>query len=154
MREIKFGAFDKKDSGWLCRCLSITDLIFRDILEKYAAEIILGDVILVQFTGLLDKHGKEIYEGDIVRYKGITGAEGLQPGYIFDDVKTIIKWKKGEFIIYCIDRDFKEIDDPFHYEWTLKQLFRKESNCFCEVIGNIYENPELLEENKKVHSDE
>jgi hypothetical protein len=123
MREIKFGAFDKKDSGWLCRCLSITDLIFRDILEKYAAEIILGDVILVQFTGLLDKHGKEIYEGDILATR-----RGLEP--VFFDQSC---FRIGT------EHNHSNIDSDLYDTYKTREC----------VVGNIYENPELLEGDEK-----
>ena len=67
--------------------------------------------IVTQYTGLKDKNGKEIYEGDVL---------ALHDGQ---------KW----FI-----RNF--IHDSYHLEYML----RTEKDETCEVIGNIYENPELL----------
>ena len=65
-----------------------------------------------QFTGLHDKNGKEIYEGDIV-------TDGVGKYKIIYDLKL------AGYQPYCIFRD-----DPENY---------------CEVIGNIFENPEILE---------
>ena len=75
------------------------------------------DIILMQTTGLEDKNGVEIYEGDIVKY--------------FRKGNSVIEWKDGGFII-------KRVMDG---EYELMQSRIAE----MEVIGNIYENPELLE---------
>ncbi|CAK0779066.1 conserved hypothetical protein [Azospirillaceae bacterium] len=99
------------------------------------------ELILLQFTGLLDKNGKEIYEGDIVQdtrdwadrmtNKGVhlirfgVGSEG-EPA---DGTQPYIGW--------CLGRD-----DDYRYETT--GFTKYEADNF-EVIGNIYENPELLE---------
>ena len=71
-----------------------------------------GDKTLMQFTGLHDKNGKEIYEGDIV-------TDGVGKFKIIYDLKL------AGYQPYCIFRD-----DPENY---------------CEVIGNIFETPEILE---------
>ena len=80
---------------------------------------------LMQFTGLSDKSGTEIYEGDIVRFSD----------YWFGDNKI----KKS---IEKIEWDSKEAC----YTWELTQTGYKDGPEWCEVIGNIYENPELLKE--------
>lgn len=73
-----------------------------------------------QYTGLKDKNGRKIFEGDIVRYANI-GALGK------------VVWYEGDYIGYAID----DIEDSFQqYD---KELFEK-----TEVIGNIFDNPELL----------
>ena len=79
-----------------------------------------------QFTGLHDKNGKEIYEGDI-----ITGVHPTNP--------SVINWSK-ELASFTIDSN----------GWAFSHYFQescKPENI--EVIGNIYENPELIEEVEK-----
>jgi len=79
-----------------------------------------------QFTGLLDKNGKEIYAGDIVT--GITVFSGFKNGEVDSEIfdfTGVITFKDGSF--QCDSADF-----PL--------------NCYenIKVIGNIFENPELL----------
>lgn len=73
--------------------------------------------VFMQFTGLKDKNGKEIYEEDIVEYLGL---------------KLPIGFMRGHFIVY---KDFVGHED-------LWKAIDRDPNL--EVIGNIYENPELL----------
>lgn len=82
------------------------------------------DFILMQFTGLLDKNGKEICEGDIVKY------------YVKDEDKyytNLVSFERGVFTI----------GDWINYPIGIAQkLWYCKNNI--EVIGNIYENPELI----------
>ena len=100
---------------------------------------------LMQFTGLKDKNGKEIYEGDVLRV------------YDYNDT-----WNDGAIG----DVDWDEECGGFRFNWKIllaksgEKDFRKPISTICssagynsnereniiEVIGNIYENPELLEE--------
>ena len=82
------------------------------------------DVILMQSTGLFDKNGKEIFEGDILDYKGR---------------KALVRWhgSYASFIYRFVDELQKR-----NTEWKLLYL----AYMKCEIIGNVYENPELLED--------
>jgi uncharacterized phage protein (TIGR01671 family) len=89
-----------------------------------------GNVNLMQFTGLLDKNGKEIYEGDLLRIKSL-----YETGDPVDSAPNEVYFKEGSFRI------------AFH-NGVLNSAFctgELGSNWEVEVIGNIYENPELLE---------
>lgn len=78
------------------------------------------DVVLMQYTGLKDKNGKEIYEGDIV---------------VFYDVnKYVVKYDEDNTEFNCGD----SYDKPIV----------RQCEEGLEVIGNIYENPNLLKEEK------
>ena len=98
--------------------LELNDSVMNDYITAYPDEI-----ELMQSTGLKDKNGKEIFEGDIVDYKGR---------------EAVIKWhgSYASFIYRFVDG----LQERFS-EWD--PLFLAYYNF--EVIGNIYENPELLE---------
>ena len=81
------------------------------------------DLVLMQSTGLVDKNGKEIFEGDILDYNGR---------------KALVRWhgSYASFIFRFVDELQKR-----NAEW--KPLYL--AYMKCEIIGNIYENKELLD---------
>lgn len=102
------------------------------------------DLILMQYTGLKDKNGKEIYEGDVLSYKHITYS---------DCSKTKIEEIEEESFIEIITYSpMTSIVKPhsknvkcFGYDNVNKEcLILDLTSDEVEVIGNIYENPELL----------
>ncbi len=120
-REIKFRVWDVENK----EMLKVQELDFEPTFydgriairpDKYNDYFDTEDMILMQYTGLHDKNGKEIYEGDIVNYENMTGK---------------IIFLNASFIM----SDFEETE-----EWELGVI-----NEEIEVIGNIYENSELLE---------
>lgn len=82
------------------------------------------NIILMQSTGLKDKNGKEVFEGDILDYNGR---------------KALVRWhgSYASFIYRFVDELQKR-----NAEW--KPLYL--AYMKCEIIGNIYENPEILED--------
>lgn len=87
--------------------------------------------ILMQYTGLKDKNGKEIYEGDIVVLK----TED------YDKINGVVSYDRGCFMCLDSNGDFIEFwDDGSYTSYHLG--FLDESDI--EVIGNVYENKELL----------
>ena len=88
-----------------------------------------GDFILCQYTGLDDKNGKEIYEGDILKFSfGVGKVVFCDGGFACD------MWEK---------------DKPAHLFHWFNFCNIDHSHIIPEVIGNIYENPEFLEEIEK-----
>ena len=80
---------------------------------------------IMQFTGLKDNNGKEIYEGDIVKHPDADEPEDLGWEIIFENYAF-----RGKMVrIIAGEGELTEFDNYF---------------ADCEVIGNIYENPELL----------
>ena len=112
MREIKFRAWDKMLKRWCRPQLTIRIDGNRDGMNEY---------VLMQYTGLKDKNGVEIYEGDIVNVHSYT-VTGLGK----------VGFNKGSFVFN-------------KFEYPTSQVLHSFSEI--EVIGNIYENPELLENN-------
>ena len=135
MRETKFRAWLKEEEKMVnvetmdftdktIRCLKKNEFINAYLLRRVSFD----DIELMQYTGLNDKNGTEIYERDIVLVK---------PGGTSTWYKTVVKFKEGAFIASLIDGE--------DYIYIFNRGF--DSNDF-EIIGNIYENKNLLEENK------
>jgi len=95
-------------------------------------------LILMQFTGLKDKNGKEIYEGDIVIHGNNTGVPKRQ---------YIIEWKDGMFICQYSPKDETDyemsyVDDKDNHKAL--RSYASFNGAIIEVIGNIYEKSEEL----------
>lgn len=122
MNNLKFRAWDKVNKEMLK--IDVIDFFLKGIrvLEHNGNSFFMkfSDVVLMQSTGLFDKNGKEIFEGDIVRNTH-TGSVGR------------VHWcvhNTGFF--YYVEKDKKDYT-----------VFRAKYNL--EVIGNVYENKELIE---------
>ena len=87
-----------------------------------------------QYTGLTDKNGKKIFEGDIVTYDDAEADyEGYHDNVFLNCGEVGISAWDG---IYFTNRQTVEMSD----------LYESETMVDCEIIGNIHDNPELLEE--------
>jgi uncharacterized phage protein (TIGR01671 family) len=132
MREIKFRAWSSNDNKMYyeifrssngakksCGCFENLPIGLNHFLKSSSK-----GYSLMQFTGLTDKNGKEIWEGDVVRY----GRDGLNQG-------------QGKVIMQA------------NWYWTIEGFYNTSFDwpaCAfsedqdTEVLGNIYENPSLL----------
>ena len=118
MREIKFRAWDKENK----RMLYVSDINFcGEEISAYDREEYIGFnyIELMQFTGRQDINGKEVYEGDIVKC-----FDNYYKMYYIG----VVDFADCSFVI--------KNDACTYYRW---QDYR------VEIVGNIYENPELLE---------
>lgn len=129
MRDIKFRAWSKSDNKYYYRvlvgntdntddqyvCSSVYDGDKWVHFDEYCG-------VIEQYTGLKDKNGTEIYEGDVVKVEG--------DGEIYR-----VKWIRSGFGL-----------EPRYNSPRYPVLGNVELRRKIEVIGNIHENPELLEE--------
>ena len=126
MRKIKLRVWDKENKKWLSQeeikgLWHIDDLYNQlGFTDSYYP--------VSEFTGLFDKNGKEIFEGDVLNWDNectilIKWSDGLA-GFYYDMLT-----QKNENIV-CFDIRFYRSDES------------------AEVIGNVFENPELLEDKK------
>jgi len=136
MREIKFRVWDKKKMHYLD--------------DEYVSEGIYNsknkEHILMQFTGLKDKNGKEIYEGDVIKLHCSANENHV--------ITATIEWYEelARFIPAIHNKKIKVVGGASEG----KRVSMGEMHSWCgahycfsisrylEVIGNIYENPELL----------
>lgn len=138
MRDIKFRAWDKKtkkmrtvesigfgELSYYNEGYPVVNMIGRDCIND--KDIIINrdsyQYELMQYTGLKDKNGKEIYEGDILLYNNY--------------IKTVISYKNGAFVRSYENSNIYLLYDSFITDGHLDDY---------EVIGNIYEDKHLLEE--------
>ena len=128
MREIKFRAWLKEERKMVnveTLFIGINRLCFGNSKTEDLFFRDFEEVELMQYTGLKDKNDKEIYEGDILFFRD-------------ENMKCIVVWQDTAFIIKSIEiRKYLE-----------KMCWLDDTEICCEIVGNIYENKNLLEENK------
>ncbi|GIN60506.1 hypothetical protein J27TS8_04990 [Robertmurraya siralis] len=129
MRDIKFRA-------WLPTNNRMYEFDENESLGDHFNRLIygFGKFELMQYTGLKDNNGKEIYEGDIIYYNidnGV-GIEHYQARVVWSENTAEYKNRFEWLIIYSDCDGFDDLTRPAAY------------NSELQVVGNIYENPELV----------
>ena len=126
MREIKFRAWDKENK----KMMKVSSLSLENkeiaVRENGTYHFFrMKNLELMQYTGIKDKNDKEIYEGDILFFRD-------------ENTKYVVVWQDTAFIIKSIEiRKYSE-----------EMCWLDDTEICCEIVGNIYENKNLLEENK------
>lgn len=125
----KFRAWDGAKKEMFKDTFAITEsgqvvVVEQEFVTSSPDYVFVDHLVIMQSTGIKDKNGKEIFEGDIVDYKGR---------------KAIIKWhgSYASFIYRFVDEMQERVS-----EW--EPLFLAYHHF--EIIGNVYENKEFLED--------
>lgn len=143
MREILFRGKSVNDGEWVCGSLVVTTLepvddapikhyhiedmtigCFPNEFQSGLSETVDPNTI-GQYTGLTDKNGKKIFEGDIVH--------------------GISRWDEANLVVIFEDGEFRMVLSEQYKEYIPGCGFYSVRNFDKEVIGNIHDNPELLE---------
>jgi uncharacterized phage protein (TIGR01671 family) len=144
MREIKFRAWDKEEK----RMVEESEVMlwgngawgaYREGNEEWTSEGVASpepytdnDMVLMQYTGLQDKKGNEVWEGDLLS--------------LWDGSRILeVRWGRVGWVLFGdLFKRLGFLDGDECSEYHTKNYLRE-----CEVIGNIYENPELAGGTKK-----
>ena len=122
MREIKFRAWDTDGKQMIPWTEIKYDVTFEEVFDNEFLEV-------NQYTGLKDKYGTEIYDGDYIRYSMRTIN-----GSVFTHVCRVFQHESGTWRI----EGYHEDNHSYETKGTVYA-----AHLISEVIGNIYENPEL-----------
>lgn len=138
-REIKFRGWSKIANKICTVKALLSDSVLLETTDGYSGSNNLNDVELMQYTGLKDKRGVEIYEDDIV-----STTYDDQPG------NWLVEYDAGN-VAYMFTRSTRPDAESWRQVPTEVGVLTKHNgmNPDLEVIGNIYENPELLERQKQ-----
>ena len=135
MREIKYRALDRNDG----KVKAVAQIDYLVELVQFIGEsgwVDFNNAEIMQYTGLKDKSGREIYEGDV-----------LSITYFLTDNKGIVKF--GKYKQIDMSSDYECGNQGFYVDVTndMHGTFRHDLYFYAaksEVVGNIYDNPELL----------
>lgn len=103
-------------------------------------EFLIDPETICQYTGLTDKNGKKIWENDIVKFEDC-GEEGYEykEGFDFEN-KARVEFTEGRWSLTDFVSDNSAVIDEMYNHAEFMNLWG-----VCEVVGNVFDNPELLE---------
>src|SRR5699024_3477828 len=138
MREIKFRAWDTEKN----KMVKVDTIDFYNgnvnDVDFYNQEIHFGySTVLMQYTGLKDKNGTEIYEGDVVEFDGNYEVRFGEHGVPSVEEEEYVDLANGFYL--KAQHDLKNVE-PFGLDIPLNKTYA----LHCKVIGNVFEDGELL----------
>ena len=135
MREIKFEyGFEKYDKSIIKKVYSLSQI--PNIKEKCDLWDEMPISYVRQFTGLQDKSGIDIYEGDIVKHHVLWGDNQVR-----DEIEGNVYFLKGT---YYINSDASNRDGIYHKKLEEVISSFKPEKYSCKIIGNIYQYSEMI----------
>ena len=143
MREIKF-RFWIKEKEVMVQDVRIHGKLNSKLNQQW--------LVPMQFTGLKDKNGKEIYEGDVLNFDWRLQETSELYADDCENIKGVVRFQNGKYVVWFFNNsmsfDLSDINQN-----TLERFWREtyvsaKDDYFkmtgFEVVGNIYQNPELL----------
>jgi uncharacterized phage protein (TIGR01671 family) len=149
MREIKFRAWHKKSKLFLISDRLINKNTVPVLSHRKTFSLDQKHVVFQQFTGLKDKNNREIYEGDIVLARNLWGGspsvyERVKPQFV--EVKYLVEWSSAQWHLQGLNEKSAGVFTERYGDWYRHYPILDQPDIYgIDVIGNIYENPELLE---------
>lgn len=148
-REIKFRAKDCETGKWLYGSLIQRKGYFPSILHPIVTdddkiryiETCVDKETICQSTELIGEYDREIFEGDIVDWTFFYNRIGPGGGCTETDIQLrgVIKWSNGGFVFEVWRNDFEDAN------WYSISDLNFDPSSDIEVMGNIFDNPELVE---------
>lgn len=136
MREIKFRAWDNKNGIFPFIGFHLFgECTMFNVLEQYTFEESITQLAFQQYTGLCDVNGKDIYEHDYVNFIYDCFTTDMKPLHV--ERVMFIKWMGAGF-------DMIDKGGCIRLNHTYELKNRGFGNATFEVVGNMYENPELV----------
>jgi uncharacterized phage protein (TIGR01671 family) len=133
MRDIKFRAWDKQLGRMLSDAMPMRGSIWWDNGASFDGKG--GEYDVMQFTGIVDKDNKPVYEGDVIK------TFWQHDGHINRDYEIVgVVSYSEDMAQFVVTNDAKDQWCPF-YSFDREEYFPD----YTEVLGNIYEHPHLLD---------
>ena len=142
MRDILFRGKNVNNGEWVYGNLYIGDDKNKHLIlagrENYRISHEVIPETIGQFTGLMDRNGEHIFEGDVIRAHYNNNFDYIESVVFHNGMFCGLYTPNYKFRRYTVLAD-GEVNLPFYTEWYMK---------WCEVVGNVHDNPRLIKTNE------